>query len=139
MAILKHRQKGHSSGDLEKGDPDLDEQRPSMDQSRMASPQLCVTKQRALLIRCCASVVGYEKGDEYEILLRYVQDQAELARHKRDEAAAADEGETMRLWYAPWKKVKVQSVKEKTVSPCMKGLCLNILTSCQFMNMTGPA
>jgi H+-transporting ATPase len=55
-------------------------------------------------------------GDEYESLLEYVQDEAAKAQAKR--AQAEDEGDEKwtRPWYAPWKKVKVESDTEKKVS-----------------------
>lgn len=57
---------------------------------------------------------GYDKGDEYDILLRYVSDEAEKSKHKKDEDEDGEKKFT-RPWYAPWKKVEVKSDKEKTV------------------------
>ncbi|KAI0920015.1 hypothetical protein AcV7_006027 [Taiwanofungus camphoratus] len=57
------------------------------------------------------------QGDEYEVLLRYVND--EVTKLSRGDEGEEEEGEeaTTRLWYAPWKKIKKQSLKEKTVPP----------------------
>lgn len=61
--------------------------------------------------------IGYSKGGEYEILLRYVADEAEKDKSKKDKGDDSDSDvEDKRLWYAPWRKVKVQSDKEKKVT-----------------------
>ncbi|KAL8276126.1 hypothetical protein RQP46_011475 [Phenoliferia psychrophenolica] len=87
MAILKHRKP--SPSDEEHGDPAVEEKGGAVDR--------------------------YASGDEYEILLRFVADEAEKAKHKTDEGEDEDEGKTKRVWYMPWKTVKVKSDKEKKV------------------------
>ncbi|KAH9942776.1 hypothetical protein B0H21DRAFT_779923 [Amylocystis lapponica] len=57
----------------------------------------------------------YEGDDEYEIILRYANDEAAKMLHRGDDADDEDEGSTKRLWYAPWKKVKKESTKEKKI------------------------
>jgi H+-transporting ATPase len=93
MPILK-RHKRAKSEDLESG--------PSPDSSE--SPTASVDKERA---------ARYE-GEEYDVLLRYAQDQAALA-NKQGEDDNNDDKQQKRLWYAPWKKVKVESDQEKKV------------------------
>ncbi|KAF8312959.1 plasma-membrane proton-e [Clavulina sp. PMI_390] len=90
---LTHRRKAPPSenGDIEAGDPRREEkQREEEERSR------------------------YEKGDEYEILLRYVTDEAEKAKRGK---SSDDDEETQyrRPWYAPWKKIEVKSDKEKEI------------------------
>lgn len=63
-----------------------------------------------------SSLAGYASGDEYEILLRYVNDEAEKANHKEDRNDDDGEGKMKRVWYMPWKQVRVASEKEKKVS-----------------------
>lgn len=58
--------------------------------------------------------VAYE-GDEYEVLLRYAEDEAKKLQNKKDDQDEDGEVQTKRLWYAPWKKVKVESGAEKKV------------------------
>jgi len=60
---------------------------------------------------------GYD-GDEYEALLRYVNDHAEKLAHTtgKQQEENEDDVKYTRKWYAPWKKIRVgQSAKE--VSP----------------------
>lgn len=59
--------------------------------------------------------IGYEEGDEYEILLRFAEDEAAKLGHGENEEGEEEEGEEVRLWYMPWKKVRRGSVKEKKV------------------------
>ncbi|GAA5951941.1 hypothetical protein JCM21900_000097 [Sporobolomyces salmonicolor] len=54
------------------------------------------------------------KGDEYEQLLQYVAFEAEKAKRGGDDETDEEEKEK-RLWYAPWKKVKVQSTTERKI------------------------
>lgn len=58
---------------------------------------------------------AYADGDEYDILLRYANDEAAKLAHGGDDDEDEDEGEYSRLWYAPWRKVHKQSMKEKKV------------------------
>jgi H+-transporting ATPase len=53
------------------------------------------------------------------VLLRYVADQQEKLKNKKDDDGEDDDDETQykRVWYAPWKKVKVDS-KAKKVRSC---------------------
>ncbi|KAH9833091.1 uncharacterized protein C8Q71DRAFT_840132 [Rhodofomes roseus] len=57
----------------------------------------------------------YDEGDEYDILLRYAQDEAAKLERGEDDEDEEDEGEERRLWYMPWKKVRTGSHKEKKV------------------------
>ncbi|KAJ7101648.1 plasma-membrane proton-e [Mycena epipterygia] len=89
MSILKHRNGRAKPDDLESG--------PS-------TPTSPTHKDEA---------PSYD-GEEYDVLLRYAKDQAELASKRSDEE---EEGEQQqkRLWYAPWKTVTVKSDKEKKI------------------------
>jgi len=58
---------------------------------------------------------AYANGDEYEILLRYSNDEAAKLAHGSDDDEDEDEDEYSRPWYAPWRKVHKQSTKEKKV------------------------
>lgn len=60
-------------------------------------------------------VLGYDEGDEYEILLRYAEDEAAKLDRGGDEEEEEEEGEEVRLWYMPWKKVRKGNAKEKKV------------------------
>lgn len=57
------------------------------------------------------------EGEEYEVLLRFVSEQAERAKTKKDDSGDEDDEDTkyVRKWYAPWKKVKIEG-KAKKVS-----------------------
>lgn len=59
------------------------------------------------------------EGEEYDVLLRYVEDQANKAKNKGKEEDDGDDDDKdakyTRVWYAPWKKVKVGG-KEKKAS-----------------------
>ncbi|KAI5474748.1 plasma-membrane proton-e [Pseudohyphozyma bogoriensis] len=58
----------------------------------------------------------YSNGDEYEILLRYVADEEQKEKDKQGADDDEDEGgEDKRVWYMPWKKVKVKNDKDKKV------------------------
>ncbi|ETW74592.1 P-type ATPase [Heterobasidion irregulare TC 32-1] len=59
----------------------------------------------------------YADGDEYELLLRYANEQAAKLSHSGEDDRDEEQPEYRRLWYAPWKKVKKQSLKEKKVGP----------------------
>lgn len=63
-----------------------------------------------------ANCVAYADGDEYDILLRYANDEAAKLVHGDEDDEDEEEGDFTRPWYAPWKKVRKQSVKEKKVS-----------------------
>ncbi|KAJ6620759.1 putative hydrogen-exporting ATPase [Mycena sp. CBHHK59/15] len=89
MPILKHRNGRSKPQDLESGSPTP----PPAEKD--AAP-------------------SYE-GDEYDVLLRYANDQAALAnKHDGDDDDEGDRPQK-RLWYAPWKKVTVKSDKEKKI------------------------
>ncbi|TDL15261.1 plasma-membrane proton-e [Rickenella mellea] len=91
------RNRKHSdNGDIEKGNPD--------NESNTSE-----TKADGI-------VLEYQ-GDEYDIILKYAQDEAAKAAHGGEDENAEDEGQTKRLWYAPWKKVKTGNEKEKQVPP----------------------
>ena len=59
---------------------------------------------------------AYAEGDEYEILLRYANDEAEKLKHVGEEGDDDGEKEYQRLWYAPWKKVPKEDKKDKKVN-----------------------
>ncbi|KAJ6573491.1 plasma-membrane proton-e [Mycena vulgaris] len=54
-------------------------------------------------------------GEEYDVLLRYAQDQAALVSKGSDDDEDEGDGQRKRLWYAPWKTVTVKSDKEKKI------------------------
>ncbi|KAF7970177.1 hypothetical protein HWV62_24898, partial [Athelia sp. TMB] len=56
----------------------------------------------------------YANGDEYDILLRFAADEAAKLEHG-DKDDEEEEVQYTRPWYAPWKKVKKESSKEKKV------------------------
>ncbi|KAL0952428.1 hypothetical protein HGRIS_006701 [Hohenbuehelia grisea] len=60
------------------------------------------------------SHVTYD-GDEYEALLKFVEVEAAKASRKESEEEEEDVKEK-RLWYAPWKKVKLASKSQKKVN-----------------------
>lgn len=51
------------------------------------------------------------EGEEYESLLRYVEDQAKVLKDKeaRGDDQGDDEARYVRHWYSPWKKTKLES------------------------------
>ncbi|KPV76078.1 uncharacterized protein RHOBADRAFT_53071 [Rhodotorula graminis WP1] len=55
------------------------------------------------------------KGDEYEKLIQFVEYEAERSKRGGDDEDEDEEIHEKRLWYAPWKKVAVQSDKTKKV------------------------
>ncbi|KIK53982.1 hypothetical protein GYMLUDRAFT_49059 [Collybiopsis luxurians FD-317 M1] len=87
---LRHRKHANSS-DIEKGDPEREANGHRSDNSSIDL-----------------------QGDEYEVLLKYVEIEAGKQARGEDEDEE-DEGEVKRLWYAPWKKVRKSSEKEKNV------------------------
>ncbi len=59
-----------------------------------------------------------ENGDEYEILLRYIQHEADVAKAKKSSVSNSEEDDKdpyTILWYAPWKKVKKDGLSNKKV------------------------
>ena len=87
--------------------------------SRRTTPQLPQVPQGWSIIcmvgweREGAHGSGYE-GEEYESLLRYVEDQAKVLKDKenRGDDQGDDEAHYTRHWYSPWKKTKVESVNK---------------------------
>ena len=69
---------------------------------------VAVTYRPRLGVRLTAE---YE-GEEYDVLLRYVAEQGEALKNKKesgdDDEESEDEGKGKykRIWYMPWKKVK---------------------------------
>ncbi|KAF8330585.1 plasma-membrane proton-e [Cantharellus anzutake] len=59
----------------------------------------------------------YANGEEYEILLRFVEDEAAKAKARRGDGDSGEEGRYKRLWYAPWKVVKLESTIEREAPP----------------------
>ncbi|KAK7007828.1 plasma membrane ATPase [Favolaschia claudopus] len=92
MSILKHRKRSQPPDDLESG-PSTP---PSPTQANGKEPP------------------SYD-GEEYDVLLRYVRDQAELAGKGTTDEEEEEGAKRKRLWYAPWKTVTVKSEKEKEV------------------------
>lgn len=63
------------------------------------------------------------EGEEYDVLLRYVKQESERLKNKKQQGDD-DEEETKykRVWYAPWKKVKVGGASFKvghSVQACL--------------------
>jgi H+-transporting ATPase len=60
--------------------------------------------------------LAYE-GEEYDVLLRYAQDEANKLRNSRDDADDDEDEEHsyIRPWYKPWQKVKKPSTQAKKV------------------------
>ncbi|KAJ7834384.1 plasma-membrane proton-e [Mycena olivaceomarginata] len=95
-SILKHRHNGRAKpDDLESGPSSPTS--PTHDDHKDEPPK-------------------YE-GEEYDVLLRYAKDQAELASKGGTEEDEDEEGEGQRkrVWYAPWRTVKVESDKERKI------------------------
>lgn len=65
------------------------------------------------------------QGEEYEVLLRYVQDEQAKLKNKRTDDDDGDDknAKYTRKWYTPWKKTKVEQGM-KRVSPfrCLPGI-----------------
>ncbi|KAJ3184542.1 hypothetical protein HDU87_003943 [Geranomyces variabilis] len=57
------------------------------------------------------------RGDEYQALLEFVHDEEEKEKHKDEDTEEVEDQEFTRLWYMPWKKIPVDSGKEKAVPP----------------------
>ncbi|KAH7924224.1 plasma-membrane proton-e [Leucogyrophana mollusca] len=57
------------------------------------------------------------QGDEYEVLLKYAQDEAAKLDRGEDDGEDEEDRKETRLWYAPWKKVKTDGKKEKKIPP----------------------
>ncbi|WWC63631.1 plasma-membrane proton-efflux P-type ATPase [Kwoniella dejecticola CBS 10117] len=57
-------------------------------------------------------------GEEYDVLLRYVEDQKQKLKNKKDDDGEDDEknAKYVRKWYAPWRKTKVDSGPKKVPS-----------------------
>ncbi|WVR09316.1 plasma-membrane proton-efflux P-type ATPase [Kwoniella sp. DSM 27419] len=55
------------------------------------------------------------QGEEYDVLLRYVEDQKNKLKNKKDDDDDGDEKDVKytRKWYSPWKKVKVEQGTKK--------------------------
>ncbi|WWC90371.1 plasma-membrane proton-efflux P-type ATPase [Kwoniella dendrophila CBS 6074] len=55
------------------------------------------------------------EGEEYDVLLRYVEDQKQKLKNKKNDDDDEDEKDVKytRKWYAPWKKTKVESGTKK--------------------------
>lgn len=60
-------------------------------------------------------LLAYANGDEYDVLLRFAADEAAKLDHGDDAAEGEEDVQYTRPWYAPWKKVKKESLKEKKV------------------------
>ncbi|KZT01357.1 plasma-membrane proton-e [Laetiporus sulphureus 93-53] len=58
---------------------------------------------------------AYDEGNEYDILLRYAKDEAAKLKRGEGKEETEEEGQYVRLWYMPWKKVKAVSSKEKKI------------------------
>lgn len=71
----------------------------------------------------CSNVGPSYKGDEYEQLLQYVAYEAERSKRGGDEEEDEEEKEK-RLWYAPWRKVKISGSQDRKVS--LYGIALRV-------------
>ncbi|KAF5344035.1 hypothetical protein D9757_014354 [Collybiopsis confluens] len=91
---LRHRKQA-SNGDIEQGDPERETNSHRSDEQSSLDLQ----------------------GDEYDVLLKYVEFEARKQARGKEEGDEESEGETRRLWYAPWKKVHTTDKKEKSVPP----------------------
>jgi H+-transporting ATPase len=98
----------HHDRDVENGDPNLEHNRREEEESTRQSLHYYSSGFQGTI----DSGLGYDKGDEYDNLLRYVADEAEKARRKRGDASD-EERQYKRLWYAPWKKIQLKSEKER--------------------------
>ncbi|KAK8854504.1 plasma-membrane proton-efflux P-type ATPase [Kwoniella newhampshirensis] len=58
------------------------------------------------------------EGEEYDVLLRFVADQQQKLKNKKDDDGEDDEKDVKytRKWYAPWKKTKVNTAGKKIPS-----------------------
>jgi H+-transporting ATPase len=58
-----------------------------------------------------------EHGDEYEILLRYVENESKKASRSQDDEEEEDDAASgyKRVWYAPWRKVKKDGKRSSKV------------------------
>ncbi|ODN73166.1 plasma-membrane proton-efflux P-type ATPase [Cryptococcus amylolentus CBS 6039] len=71
------------------------------------------------------------QGEEYDVLLKYVSDQADRLKHKGDDEGEDEEdAQYVRKWYTPWKKTKVETQGKKVPSEWLdtdrqKGLSAN--------------
>jgi len=84
---LTHR-KNHK--DAEKGDPDVEKQKREDDEKKK-----------------------YE-GEEYDVLLRYVEDQKSKIKKGGDDTEEDDKDvKYTRKWYTPWKKTKISTAPKK--------------------------
>ncbi|WVQ74168.1 plasma-membrane proton-efflux P-type ATPase [Cryptococcus sp. DSM 104548] len=54
------------------------------------------------------------QGEEYDVLLKYVADQAERIKNKgNDDDEDEEDAQYVRKWYTPWKKTKVETQGKK--------------------------
>lgn len=60
-------------------------------------------------------LLAYANGDEYDILLRFAADEAAKLDHGDEDAEGDEDAQYTRPWYAPWKKVKKENIKERKV------------------------
>ncbi len=100
MAVV-HRKKRAST---EEGDPEAEKQQRQAEQK---TRELCRSAQSMRL-----TSVGYD-GEEYEALLRFVDDQSKQVKKGDDDDGEEEEAHYTRKWYAPWKKTKVESTSKK--------------------------
>lgn len=66
------------------------------------------------------------KGDEIEALLQYVEYEAKQSKRGKDDDEE-EEVKYKRVWYAPWKKQKVEGngVQKVRFLPCVRGIALS--------------
>jgi H+-transporting ATPase len=58
-------------------------------------------------------VTGYE-GEEYDVLLRYVEDEkAKLSKRGNEQEEDEKDVKYTRKWYTPWKKTKISTAAKK--------------------------
>lgn len=78
------------------------------------------TKKRRVGQGLVKLTLGYQ-GEEYDVLLRYVADEAAKVKKGGDEEEEEEKPKYTRKWYMPWKRIKVET-HSKRVSRTKIGL-----------------
>ena len=109
---LRHRNKHSEEGDVEK---EKERQQAEENKSELLPLSTDTTNRRTKSLRR-TDRAEYE-GDEYEVLLRFVSEQAEKIKRKGgDDDEEEEEAKYTRKWYMPWKKVRVENTNKKVCS-----------------------
>ena len=119
MGFLRHRKRDSS---------DVESAAATSDSSAAEKPDRTHSTQIHSAPSLLPSFIAYADGDEYELLLRYANEQAAKLSHSREDDRGEEQPDYRRLWYAPWKKVKKQSLKEKKVGPSVRVLVSRSIT-----------